>query len=331
MTPLFQCELFNQPFGDPALYVRLAGERKALLFDLGDISNISAGKLLKIDDVFISHTHIDHFIGFDHLIRLNLARERRLRVFGPPGLIANIQGKLGGYTWNLVADYPFIVEAVEIHPDSMKRVECICREQFALGQEHTGHFDGTVDGLPHYTVSATMLDHRIPSLAYCLQERFHININKDHLLKMGLPQGQWLRELKDAIWAGQPDSRELHINEANSCEGMNTVMTIGELKREITTISKGQKIVYISDCRGTDENMEAIRSFAADADLLFCEAAFLDEDSVKARDRGHLTARQAGEVARQAGVKELQVYHFSPRYESRAEQLYEEAQQAFEG
>jgi len=68
MTNLFQHRLLNQPFGDPALYVRLAGEKKALLIDLGDVSCLEPGKLLKVEDVFVSHTHIDHFIGFDHYI-----------------------------------------------------------------------------------------------------------------------------------------------------------------------------------------------------------------------------------------------------------------------
>ena len=118
MTPLFQYELLNQPFGDPVLYVRLAGEKKALLFDLGEISFLKAGKLFKVTDVFVSHTHIDHFIGFDHLIRLNLARDRTLRIFGPAGIIRNVRGKLKGYTWNLVDEYPFIIEVVEISAKS---------------------------------------------------------------------------------------------------------------------------------------------------------------------------------------------------------------------
>ncbi len=83
---LLHPHLLNQPFGDPALYVELKGERSALLFDLGDITTLRAGKILKISRVFVSHMHMDHFIGFDHLLRLFLARDATLRVYGPRGL-----------------------------------------------------------------------------------------------------------------------------------------------------------------------------------------------------------------------------------------------------
>ncbi len=83
-----------------------------------------------------------------------------------------------------------------------------------------------------------------------------------------------------------------------------TELPLGELKREMLTITKGQKIVYVSDCRGTDANLKKIISFARGADLLFCEAAFLDRDREKACERGHLTAKQAGFAAREAGVAE---------------------------
>ena len=50
---------------------------------------------------------MDHFIGFDApLLRVALGRGKTLRLYGPPGLIANVEGKLHGYTWNLVDGYP---------------------------------------------------------------------------------------------------------------------------------------------------------------------------------------------------------------------------------
>ncbi|HAP67599.1 MAG TPA: ribonuclease Z, partial [Nitrospinae bacterium] len=91
--------------------------KRAILFDLGSIDFVEPSKLLKVSDIFVSHTHIDHFIGFDHVLRLFLGRENSLRIFGPPGIIANVEGKLNGYTWNLVGDYPFILEIREVSKD----------------------------------------------------------------------------------------------------------------------------------------------------------------------------------------------------------------------
>jgi ribonuclease Z len=57
----------------------------------------------------------------------------------------------------------------------------------------------------------------------------------------------------------------------------------------------------------------------------------LDVDAEKARDRYHLTARQAGLMARKAHVRELVVFHFSPRYTGQGEVLEREAMEAFQG
>ncbi len=57
----------------------------------------------------------------------------------------------------------------------------------------------------------------------------------------------------------------------------------------------------------------------------------MHEDESLARERSHLTARQAGELARAAGVEKLAPFHFSPRYLGREQELLEEAATAFGG
>ena len=76
MKPTFLCSLVNGPFEDPALFVRVLREKRAFLFDVGDVSALAPGDLQKITDVFVTHTHIDHFIGFDSLLRALLRRSR---------------------------------------------------------------------------------------------------------------------------------------------------------------------------------------------------------------------------------------------------------------
>ena len=76
MGSVFQASLVNDPFDDPSVYVDIPWERRALLFDLGANYHLPPRKLLKVTDVFVSHAHMDHFIGFDHLLRVRLARER---------------------------------------------------------------------------------------------------------------------------------------------------------------------------------------------------------------------------------------------------------------
>ena len=95
------------------------------------------------------------------------------------------------------------------------------------------------------------------------------------------------------------------------------------------TISPGQKIAYVTDCRFTKENMEKIIALAREADLFFCEAGFLEKDRERAEERAHLTARQAGELGRLANAGRLQIFHFSPKYEKEPEALFGKRRKLF--
>ena len=104
---------------------------------------------------------------------------------------------------------------------------------------------------------------------------------------------------------------------------------LGDLVREIARISPGQKITYITDVIGSPENREKITSFAKGADHLFIEAVFMDRDKEIAKRKYHLTAREAGELARKSRAKHFTLFHFSPRYNHMAEDIQKEAMEAF--
>ena len=119
MRPSFHPRLINGPFDDPGLFIPFLFQKRALVFDLGDINGLPARDILKISQVFVTHTHMDHFIGFDHLLRIMLGREKNLSLFGPPDFLKNIEGKLSGYNWNLAEkyNYPLSLQITEVHPD----------------------------------------------------------------------------------------------------------------------------------------------------------------------------------------------------------------------
>ncbi|MBW1996751.1 MAG: ribonuclease Z [Deltaproteobacteria bacterium] len=333
MRPSFVPRLVNDRFSDPGLFVPFLFEKRALLFDLGDLHALSSRDILKISHVFVTHTHMDHFIGFDHLLRIFLGRKKELHIYGPPEFFARVEGKLAGYTWNLVHEYPFelSLRITEVHEDRTFTKIYLCRKGFlAEPKEKVRSFTGILLEEPSFRVEAVLLDHRIPCLGFSLVESYYINIIKEELKKMGLPLGPWLTRLKKALYEGRDPKSQFPVTweESGLIRKVKTYV-LGELAERITRISPGQKITYITDVIGSAESLNKIVAFAENADHLFIEAAFLSADKEIALQKHHLTAPEAGEIARRAHARNLVPFHFSPRYQHREEEIMAEVMEAF--
>lgn len=333
MPRYFDPHLINDPFGDPGLYVDLVFERRALIFDLGDLSRLSPRQLLRISDVFVSHRHMDHFIGFDQLLRCILGRETTVGFYGPAGLIDAIEHKLKAYTWNLIAGYEGnpALRVTEIDESGgLTSAQFSGRRAFERSDEANVISEGGVLlQQPGFEVRATTIDHGVPTLAFALQERAHINIWRKKVEAMGLTVGPWLGAFKEAILRGEPDDTPIAVTWSRARRETPATLPLGSLKKEIMRITSGRKIGYVVDCAFTEANAARIVALAKDADVLFIEAAFLQEDCALAVKRQHLTAHQAGTLAKRANVKRLVTLHYSPRYQGQGERLAREAEAAF--
>ena len=333
---MFHASLVNEPFGDPGVYLELRYQRAALLFDLGDLHALPPRKLLKIGHVFISHTHMDHFIGFDQLLRVSLGRNSQIRLFGPPGIIRNVENRIGSYTWNLVHNYrsDFSLSVTEMAEDgSLRSRRYPCRTAFAPeGDDREAGRDGLIAEERFFFVRSVWLDHQTPSLAFRWEERRRINIKKSALEGMGLPPGPWLLTLKEMVLAGLPDGTPVRAWwKGEGGLPVERQVSLGELRERVVLVTPGRRIAYVTDALFSERNAERIVELAAAAEILFIEAPFLERDRRQAGQKYHLTARQAGILARRAGVKRLQLFHFSPKYRGAGDRLRAEALAAFNG
>ncbi len=309
----------NGPFEDPVIYIRLLRQKRAFLFDAGDIGNLSQRELNRISDLFITHTHIDHFIGFDSILRVVLRRDSPLRIYGGEGIRENIEGKLRGYTWNVIQDYPCRLVVHEITRESVSITEYTARNGFSGGEERKTPFNGVVLEGPGYRIRAGFFHHGIPVLGYALEEDYHLNINKVRLLERGLNVGEWLNRLKEAYRRGERSGEFIIDGRPHRLESLI----------DLLIISKGTKITYLTDIAPTEENIRNAVSFARGSDTLYIETYFLEVDKERALERNHLTAALAGRIGRLAGVRELVPLHFSPKYISLPERVIEEAMAHF--
>ena len=335
MRALFEPRLVNDVFGDPGLYVDFRDERRALLFDLGDITRLPPRKLMRLSHVFVTHAHMDHFSGFDHLLRVVLGRKEGVVLFGGPDFIAQVEHKLHAYTWNVVHRYEvnLVIDVREIGTDGRaQRARFSSRTRFA--RESCASIELQDDVLHDETtfrVRGRFVDHDIPCLAYALEEKAHLRIDKDRLIALGLGTGAWLRELKHAVLTGAPGETPIELQWHDRHGEHAVIRQIGQLRDVVLDVVPGQRIGYVTDLRYTEPNTAALSQLLADVDLLFIESVFLDEDAGHAARKNHLTAHQAGRIARRVKARTVVPFHFSPRYEGRSAELSAEVQAAWSG
>src|SRR5262245_8074907 len=252
MKTSFRPRLLNGHTGDPALLLALRWQGRALLVDLGRIDRTPAARLLPIEAVFVSHAHMDHFMGFDQLLRIFLPRDVTLRLYGPAGLADCVAGKLAGYTWNLTDEYLFRLEVTEITPDALTTWQFLAQRRFArepLGAPRP--FTGVVLSDPTFTVEAAPLDHKIVSMAYAVTEPTHLNVRPDALAASGLRPGPWLNRLKHGIRTGAADDTPIEVAPGER-------RALGNLRDGLLTVTRGQKVAYVVDTLFSPSNVAAI-------------------------------------------------------------------------
>jgi ribonuclease Z len=166
--------------------------------------------------------------------------------------------------------------------------------------------DGVLIEEPDFRIETAVLDHGTPCLAFALQERLRVNVWKDGLAALGLPVGPWLNAAKRAVRRGEPDDYQVATPGGS--------MPLGTLKESALRVAPGQRLAYVTDTAGTEENIEKILALARGADQLFIEAVFLAADRDLAEENRHLTAEMAGAIARRAEVARATPFHFSARY-----------------
>lgn len=165
---------------------------------------------------------------------------------------------------------------------------------------------GVIFEADNFHIRTFAVSHRGPDcLGFVFEEYARRPFLPEKAEALGVPNGPLRRDLVQGKAITLPDGRVVQPHEV--------------LAEEV----KGAKLVHIGDTGRTDDILEHCR----DADALVIEATYLESERDMARDFAHLTARQAAELARDAGVGKLLLTHISRRY--RESDVLAEAREIF--
>ncbi len=170
---------------------------------------------------------------------------------------------------------------------------------------------GTVFEAPDFSIRSFPLRHTKPCYGYTLEEKPRPGeFFPEKALAAGVPRGPMWSRLQS---------------------GVPVTLESGEVVLPETVVGaprEGRKFSYVTDT----SYLPSIAPEVAGSDLLILEGMFLDELADSAREKRHLTAKQAARIARDAGgVKKMGLIHYSPRYTERdLKHLVREAREIFE-
>lgn len=325
--PPLDAHLVNAPSGDPGVYVSLTGTKRALLLDCGDLAPLSHADLVRVTDVFLTHAHMDHAFGFDRVFRSFLGLTRTLRVWGGEGTVERIHGRIRSYEWNEDRNAELTVELHALAGNEIGGAIISSKDRFASLRPlapvaHGGRM--LVDD--ELEVTFARVDHTVPNLSYRLRTHARARVSSEALAASGLPAGSWIRELVRRIEAAKRCGAAV----AGTLEVGGVNREAAALAERLLRIEEPYSLAYVTDARYGDATRAAVTALAAGVDELFCESVFLEEDAAKGLATGHLTTRQCGRLALEAGVRRLRTFHHSPRYRG-PEVLLAEVRDEFPG
>lgn len=160
-----------------------------------------------------------------------------------------------------------------------------------------------------YRVRSFPLNHSRVCVGYTLEELERPGVfHPDKARELGVPVGPLFAKLQAGENVTLADGRVI------------------ESSQVVGPPRPGCKFSFVTDTAPTPAIVPAV----AGSDLLLCEGMFTRDLEESAREKRHLTSSQAAEMAKAAGVRQMGLFHYSPRCnEKDLKRLVTEAREIF--
>ncbi|NJD54518.1 MAG: ribonuclease Z [Candidatus Methanoperedens sp.] len=208
-------------------------EGDMMLFDCGEGTQqqmMRAKTGMKLDSIFITHFHADHFLGIPGLIQTMSfnGREEPLDIYGPVWTkqFVNLFIQLGFYKLS------FVINAHELQ-------------------------DGDIIDKGEYSIKAVGTDHGIPSLGYVLQEKKRVGrFNREKAIELGIPVGRLFSKLQNGepvtingktilpsqvIGESRPGRKMVYSGDTRPCENLEKESAGSDLLIHDSTLGEDLK------------------------------------------------------------------------------------------
>lgn len=298
---MFKPELKSKVGEDISILLQLDNHAPSYICECGDASQLTVKDCQNTEAIFVSHTHIDHFIHFDTILRHQIGVGKRVVICGPAPLIEQAQAKIKGYTWNLIDAKSIEYEIREII-DAQTIRKCVLRPPFWHIEEVETLQSEVIYSNERFSVHFTALDHKIPSIAYLFREKDSYNID---LSQSELKGGNWVKILKNAF---ETQAEKVEIEVAGK------TYKACELFHLITT-KKGDTLGIIMDHAAHEANHTKIKNLFSGCQKVFIECFYKASDKDFAQQNFHSYSEQSGKIMRECCVKEAIPVHFSRKYD----------------
>jgi ribonuclease Z len=316
--------LVNGSTGDPVLYVDYPGRDDALLFDAGELAGLDADRLGDLAAVFITHHHVDHFMGVDRIVRANLDRDKTLYIFGPEGTIRRVYDRVKSYEHPFFPFQKLIMKVHDVLAGRLRWADLECARRFPEPEVTERALRGRVPVLYHnddLTVEAALVDHTVPCLSFAVVEKPGAHPDAARLAGGPLRPGPWIGRVLELLRTGAAPDVPVEIDGGR--------FSLGTLADRYFTTTKGSRLAYIADTAWSEASRPVLLKLAHRAKRLYCDSYYAAAQLRQAETYRHMTATQAAELAVAARVEELVLIHFAPRYKGRFQGLLDEARAIF--